>query len=85
MIARGEIGFLVSALAESKGIFGTETGEDNSPIFLVVTWAIMLCTIIGPLMVGALVNRVKKLQRKEQERQGGSGNREGVLGPWGIN
>ncbi|RVX71032.1 hypothetical protein B0A52_03397 [Exophiala mesophila] len=34
MVARGEIGFLISALAESKGIFGDES---NSSIFLIVT------------------------------------------------
>jgi hypothetical protein len=75
MVARGEIGFLISAIAESNGIFGS---EPNGPIFLVVTWAIMLCTIIGPLTVGTLVRRVKRLEAHS------SGNSAGVLGEWGL-
>lgn len=74
MVARGEIGFLISALAESNGIYGDEAG---GPIFLVVTWAIMLCTIIGPVLVGILVRRIKRME-------GTSGGREGALGIWGV-
>ncbi|OAR01946.1 hypothetical protein LLEC1_02921 [Akanthomyces lecanii] len=83
MTARGEIGFLISSIAESKGIFtdGADTGS-NSKIFLCVTWAIMLCTIIGPLSVGLLVQRIKKLQRRV-EKAGGQ-VQGGVLGAWGI-
>ncbi|EXJ55620.1 hypothetical protein A1O7_08549 [Cladophialophora yegresii CBS 114405] len=77
MVARGEIGFLISALAESNGIFG---GEPNASIFLIVTWAIMLCTIVGPVIVGTLVARVKKMEGRAGEGQG----REGVLGEWGV-
>ncbi|KAK5042902.1 hypothetical protein LTR84_012018 [Exophiala bonariae] len=77
MVARGEIGFLISALAESNGIFGD---EPNGPIFLVVTWAIMLCTIIGPLIVGILVSRVKKMEVGAAGRSG----RKSVLGDWGV-
>ena len=63
MVARGEIGFLISSIAESQGIFTTTVnGVENSDIYLVVTWAIVLCTIIGPLTVGLLVRHVKKLQ-----------------------
>jgi Kef-type K+ transport system membrane component KefB len=76
MVARGEIGFLISSLAESKGIFGEESGE----IFLVVTWAIVLCTIIGPVGVGLLVRRLKRLER---QRDDGGGGRD-VLGVWGV-
>ena len=64
MIARGEIGFLIASLAESQNIF-PETGPDGtgtSRLYLVVVWAIMLCTIAGPLSLGALVRRVKRLQ-----------------------
>ena len=69
MMARGEIGFLIAALAESKGIFisGDElpTEEDGgSRIYLMVAWAVVLCTVIGPVSVGLLVSRVKKLQRQ---------------------
>ncbi|OAA75941.1 Cation/H+ exchanger [Akanthomyces lecanii RCEF 1005] len=83
MMARGEIGFLISSIAESEGIFtnGSDTGS-NSKLFLCVTWAIVLCTIIGPLSVGLLVQRIKKLQR-HVEKAGGQVHG-GVLGAWGI-
>ncbi|EHA56027.1 hypothetical protein MGG_08252 [Pyricularia oryzae 70-15] len=80
MVARGEIGFLISALAESTGIFSGQAGAPERPseLFLIVTWAITLCTIIGPLCVGLLVNRVKRLERKSR------GGKHNVLGAWGV-
>ncbi|THV96184.1 Sodium/hydrogen exchanger, partial [Aureobasidium pullulans] len=63
MVARGEIGFLISSLAESNGVFGTTQGGESSDIFLVATWAILLCTIIGPVSIGTMVNRVRRLQK----------------------
>ncbi|EWZ29047.1 Sodium/hydrogen exchanger family-domain-containing protein [Fusarium oxysporum Fo47] len=84
MAARGEIGFLISSIAESKGVFSTSSDDSgqSSDIFLVVTWAIVLCTIIGPLAVGLLVRRVKQLQRgvERQDRI----VRSDVLGVWGV-
>lgn len=77
MVSRGEIGFLISSLAESNGIFSTD-GKDQ--VFLIVTWAIVLCTIIGPVGVGLLVRRVKTLEKAKEERAGGSD----VLGVWGV-
>ncbi|KAI1214426.1 Sodium/hydrogen exchanger [Annulohypoxylon truncatum] len=84
MTARGEIGFLISSVAESNQIFSTAqtTAGKNSEIFLVVTWAIMLCTILGPLVVGLIVRRVEQLQQGVQ-RQGRS-VRGDVLGVWGV-
>jgi hypothetical protein len=79
MVARGEIGFLISSLAESNGIFASTT-SDNDEIFLIVTWAIVLCTVIGPVGVGLLVRRVKRL---EKEKEGSGGGRD-VLGVWGV-
>ncbi|KAF2142848.1 uncharacterized protein K452DRAFT_357919 [Aplosporella prunicola CBS 121167] len=82
MVARGEIGFLISSLAESKGIFSSSSSSSgDSEIYLVVTWAIMLCTIIGPLGVGMLVRRVKKLEKRGSE---GVEGRKDVLGVWGV-
>ncbi|KAH9886540.1 hypothetical protein F4778DRAFT_470119 [Xylariomycetidae sp. FL2044] len=84
MVARGEIGFLISAVAETKGIFrrpGEEEGA-SSELFLIVTWAIVLCTIIGPLGVGILVKRVKKLERASAAANGDS--KRDVLGAWGV-
>jgi hypothetical protein len=79
MVARGEIGFLISSVAESNGIFTSATsGSDD--IFLIVTWAIVLCTIIGPVGVGLLVRRVKRLEKEKE----GSGSRRDVLGVWGV-
>ncbi|KDN63019.1 putative sodium/hydrogen exchanger family protein [Colletotrichum sublineola] len=64
MVARGEIGYLISALAESTGVFSGRSGaqDELSEMFLIVTWAITLCTIVGPVCVGLLVNRVKRLE-----------------------
>jgi Kef-type K+ transport system membrane component KefB len=84
MIARGEIGFLVSAIAESNGIFATSearASSGTSDIFLIVTWAILLCTIVGPVAVGLLTGRVKKLQRTERTKKTGI---EDPLGIWGV-
>lgn len=84
MTARGEIGFLISSIAESNKIFTkTSDKESSSEIFLVVTWAIVLCTIIGPLAVGLMVNRVNKLQRGV-EKEGRMVSAD-VLGAWGVN
>ncbi|KAM5356483.1 hypothetical protein ACJ41O_003129 [Fusarium nematophilum] len=82
MVARGEIGFLIAALAESKGIFGRVPDGQPSELFLVVTWAISLCTVIGPISVGLLVNRVKQLEMGSRKRRG-EGKRN-VLGAWGV-
>ncbi|KAG6104650.1 hypothetical protein E4U14_005564 [Claviceps sp. LM454 group G7] len=63
MVARGEIGFLISSIAESNDIFSSSSGRSStSDLFLIVTWAIVLCTILGPLAVGLLVRRVRRLQ-----------------------
>ncbi|EUC28704.1 hypothetical protein COCCADRAFT_8973 [Bipolaris zeicola 26-R-13] len=84
MCSRGEIGFLISGVAESKGIFSSpnDVSTDSSDIFLVVTWAIFLCTIIGPLGVGMLVRRVKTLEERKNRVHQGSGR--DVLGVWGM-
>jgi hypothetical protein len=84
MCARGEIGFLISGVAESKGVFSPPSGMSNGPsdIFLVVTWAIVLCTVAGPLGVGLSVRRVKMLEKRKNEQQEGTGR--DVLGVWGV-
>ncbi|KAF4944567.1 hypothetical protein FSARC_14638 [Fusarium sarcochroum] len=81
MVARGEIGYLISALAESKGIFGQRDGQP-SELFLIVTWAISLCTVIGPISVGLIVNRVRKLENGSRKAKGQS--KRNVLGAWGV-
>ena len=76
MVARGEIGFLISSLAERNGIFSTG-GDDQ--IFFTVMWAIVLCTAVGPVGVGLLVRRVKRLEKVKE----GTGGRD-VLGVWVV-
>ncbi|KAI0858729.1 Sodium/hydrogen exchanger [Xylaria cubensis] len=83
MVARGEIGFLISSMAESQGVFrrADEDASQASELFLIVTWAIFFCTILGPICTGLLVRRIKKLQKASKASRGGN---RGVLGVWGI-
>lgn len=87
MIARGEIGFLISSVAEARGIFSppsaqsSEHGMESSELYLIVIWATVLCTVLGPVAVGLCVRRVKVLERERVEK-GGAGT--GVLGAWGV-
>lgn len=85
MVARGEIGFLISSLAESTGVFGAGSSSlgGSSEVFLVVTWAILLCTVIGPVSVGVMVKRVRRLQKRERKKGKKSG-RPDPLGIWGV-
>ncbi|OBT49944.1 hypothetical protein VE04_09643 [Pseudogymnoascus sp. 24MN13] len=82
MTARGEIGFLIASIAETTGLFASSPRPSNgsSEIYLVVTWAIVLCTIIGPLGVGTLVKRVRRLQSERAKTPGASD----PLGIWGV-
>lgn len=69
MIARGEIGFLIASLSQSSGTLSLRSiegssssessGEAQEAIFLVIVWAVVLCTIFGPVSVGILVRRLK--------------------------
>lgn len=90
MVARGEIGYLISSIAEGGGVFRPnglmtkrDQGEEPSEIFLIVTWAITLCTVLGPISMGYLVSRVRKLE-KQVANGGGHGERLNVLGSWGV-
>ncbi|EEP82432.1 predicted protein [Uncinocarpus reesii 1704] len=84
MVARGEIGMLIACLAESNATFsessssGSSETNDVSQSFLIVTWAILLCTIIGPIFVGTLVRRLNRLQKRRED--GGPD----PLGQWGL-
>jgi hypothetical protein len=80
MVARGEIGFLISSLAESNGVFGSAESGASSEMFLVATWAILLCTIIGPVSIGTMVNRVRRLQKARL----GNTTKPDPLGGWGV-
>ncbi|KAG5958171.1 hypothetical protein E4U58_005492 [Claviceps cyperi] len=83
MVARGEIGFLISSIAESNNIFSAFSGRSStSDLILIVTWAIVLCTILGPLAAGLLVRRVRRLHNRVS-REDQTVPRD-VLGVWGI-
>ncbi len=86
MVSRGEIGFLIASVAESKGILANTSSPrptahgEGSEIYLVVIWAVVLCTVIGPITVGPLTKRLKKLQTKERAKPSGID----PLGIWGV-
>lgn len=52
MVARGEVGLLIAQIGY------TESGLLSEEGFLVVLWAILLNTVVGPVGVGVLVKRV---------------------------
>lgn len=92
MVARGEIGFLIASLASSSGTLKTSTPngknelENNQDVFLVIIWAISICTLIGPIGVGLAVRKlnqeVAKLLEDEPLRTAIEAQRI-VLGSWG--
>ncbi|CAD6441978.1 7c53ff06-ac29-4083-8b7a-a50b6ff5a787 [Sclerotinia trifoliorum] len=64
MVARGEIGFLIASLSQSSGTLllknrNNTTVASGEAVFLVIVWAVMICTIAGPVVVGVLVRRLK--------------------------
>ena len=65
MTTRGEIGFLIAAVAQSARVISPDE------VYLVIIWGILLCTLTGPIGVGIIVRRIKRL------------GRENVLGGWG--
>lgn len=86
MVARGEIGYLIASLAETDGIFAKSSSSSSqqqssgsSEMYLVVVWAITLCTVIGPICVGTLVKRVRKKQTQRVQPGGVD-----PLGTWGV-
>ena len=78
MVSRGEISYLIAAVAQSQGVFSSDS-ESSNTIFLVVIWAATVCTFVGPVVVGLLVKRLK-LSEKRRESVGGRD----VLGVWGV-
>ncbi|OSD01701.1 hypothetical protein PYCCODRAFT_1391118 [Trametes coccinea BRFM310] len=58
MVARGEIGLLIAQLARGGGDGGESSagllGEDA---FLLCIWAILVCTLVGPMCLGFVVRR----------------------------
>ena len=66
MVARGEIGFLIASLSESSGTLILQQngipveGSTGDDFFLVIIWAVVLCTITSPITVGILVRKQLK-------------------------
>lgn len=82
MVARGEISFLIAAVAHTRGIFSANSDPGSQAmddIFLIVIWAATICTIVGPLTVGLLIKRLKVLETR-RESVGGKD----ALGAWGV-
>ncbi|KAH0586760.1 hypothetical protein H2248_007967 [Termitomyces sp. 'cryptogamus'] len=59
MMARGKVAFLIASIAQGAGIF------TNGEIYMVIIWAAMLCTIIGPIGTGIIVKSMAIQQQTE--------------------
>ncbi len=59
MVARGEIGLLIAQIAriDSGSSSATNRGLLGEEAFLVCIWAILLCTLIGPVGLGFVIRR----------------------------
>ena len=89
MVARGEIGFLIASLSFSAGTLtlqstpGTRSDNvtSNQDLFLVITWAVVLCTLLGPIGVGIAVRKLRRLD-KESPNVSPNDVRNLTLGTW---
>ena len=52
MTTRGEIGFLVAAVAQSAGVI------EPPDVYIVIVWGIVLCTLLGPVGVGFITRKI---------------------------
>ncbi|KAI9069552.1 hypothetical protein FKP32DRAFT_1753760 [Trametes sanguinea] len=58
MVARGEIGLLIAQLARGGGGEGeTPTGLLGEDAYLLCIWAILVCTLVGPMSLGFVVRK----------------------------
>ena len=55
MVSRGEIGLLVAQIAHDP-----ESSLLEDDAYIIVIWAILLCTLIGPIGTGVVVKRWNK-------------------------
>ena len=67
MTTRGEIGFLIAAVGQSHDILVPDE------IYLIVIWAIVLCTLAGPVGVGIIARRLKNTNDAQRRH---------ILGIW---
>ncbi|KAI8918201.1 Na+/H+ antiporter [Powellomyces hirtus] len=61
MVARGEIAFLIASVANRRGIF-----DGNEEMYLIIIWAAMLCTVVGPISVGLVVKAMRAREPKPE-------------------
>lgn len=64
MVSRGEIGFLIASLSHSSNTFTLRSNDgtilpSSEELFMVVVWAVVICTIFGPIAVGIVARRIK--------------------------
>ncbi|KAI0829234.1 Sodium/hydrogen exchanger [Trametes gibbosa] len=57
MVARGEIGLLIAQLARGDSSSGRNPGLLSTEPFLLCIWAILLCTLVGPISLGFIVRK----------------------------
>ncbi|KAH9928943.1 uncharacterized protein B0H18DRAFT_931627 [Fomitopsis serialis] len=61
MVSRGEIGLLIAQIARNGSATGgsadSASGLLSEEGFLVCIWAVLLCTLVGPICVGMIVRR----------------------------
>ena len=63
MVSRGEIGLLIAQIARngstpaSDGTVSDDSGLLSEEGFLVCIWAILLCTLVGPICVGMIIRK----------------------------
>lgn len=60
MVTRGEIGLLLAGLGRSSGVLSEDA-------FAIVIWAIVLCTLSGPIGVGFTLRKPKREKDTSQE------------------
>ena len=71
MVARGEIGLLIVQIGYNSTSYVTDMG------FYVAVWAILLNTIIGPMMVGLLIKfKAGNIARSPWGTRGAEGHEE---------
>lgn len=69
MTTRGEIGFLVAAVAQSAGVV------EPPDVYIVIVWGIVLCTLLGPVGVGFITRKFEKMEPTSSKQT--------LLGKWG--
>ena len=70
MTTRGEIGFLIAAVSQSVDVV------DSPDVYIVIIWAIILCTFLGAIGVGLVARKIKRMHQSEDSPIP-------ILGKWG--